>query len=232
MSLPQALRLATVSLFLCATSAHAQLQLCFDDQVAYDPIEKLSWVTDYRSNGNGYAIGGPLESFENLPPGVKFLAAAMDVHGVTGWRIPTVEEYVRIFPHTGDCGIDPATSSDCTLVPGEGTYNPPWWNINSSHFQTSDCVDPSLTTCGLTPHFGIHGVTHIAGGETQGQGEAHFIDWYSEIFTMVVKDGNVCPATAVPSSTLPGRVLLIAALAGLTALAILRPRRIGSSKAH
>jgi len=48
------------------------------------------------------------------------------------------------------------------------------------------------------------------------------VTFHSHNWTMTIKDGNVCPATALPSSTLPGRVLLIATLAGLTVLGIRR----------
>ncbi|MBJ18168.1 MAG: hypothetical protein CL933_01975 [Deltaproteobacteria bacterium] len=216
MSLFWSIFLVTTPFLLFATSAQAQLELCFDEQVAYDPSTDRSWVTDYRSTINGgYGLEGPLDSLGGNV-GVIEQASLVDVHGVTGWRIPTSQEYLDIFPHTGDCG-----AGSCTLTGGQGWSNPPWWNANGAHLHTAQCLDLTLAPCGHAAHLSIHGETQPG----SPQGAIHSIDWYSNDSAWLVQTGNVCPAVEVPSSGLAGRSVLVAVLMGLTALWMSAPRR-------
>ena len=212
MSFFRVILLVMISILLLATSVQAdetQLELCFEDQVAYDPFTDRSWVTDYRAAINGgYGFGGPLD-YDGSNPGMMGLAAAMNVHGVTGWRIPTRQEYLDIFPHTGDCG-----AGDCTMFEGQGWSNPPWWNASGAHLSTIECTDGTLAPCGMGAHYGIHGESY----EDASQGGVHPIDWYSNNTAWLVQTGNVCPVVAVPSSGLAGRAVLAAVLMGLAVL--------------
>ncbi len=219
MSSFRALLLVTISLSLLATSAQAQLELCFDDQVAYNDApgidwpNGLSWVTDYRSPENGgYFFGGQLDDVEGTA-GVRNQAPLVDVHGVTGWRVPTIAEYLTIFPYSGDCGALAEPEFQCTQTPF-GWSNPPWWNANGAHLHTAECLDPLLIECGEGGHYAVHGETW----DDSAQGEVHGLAWYSQVQSWLVQSGNVCPAAAVPSSGLAGRAVLAAVLMGLAAL--------------
>ena len=222
MSSFRALLQVTISLSLLATSAQAQLEFCFDDQVAYhdepgiDWPNGLSWVTDYRSPENGgYHTGGRLETMVSWPGfvGVIEQAALVDVHGVTGWRVPTIAEYLTIFPYSGDCGALAEPEFQCTQT-SSGWSNPPWWNAKGAHLHTVNCSDGTLAPCLEGSHFAVHGETY----DSEVQGEAHTIAFYSQQTTFLVQTGNVCAAAAVPSSGLAGKAVLAAVLMGLAAL--------------